>query len=143
VKKVYEASARIKATPERIWQILTDAPNIARWDSGVIRIDGTIAPGARIAVTSSVNPNRAFPIKVEELIPHRRMVWADGMPLGLFRGARTYTLTPEADGMTTFTMREEFTGLLSGLIVRSIPDMQPSFDKFARGLKAEAERASA
>jgi hypothetical protein len=37
-------------------------------------------------------------------------------------------------------MRERFSGPLLPLIGRSIPDMGPSFDQFARGLKKRAER---
>jgi hypothetical protein len=36
-------------------------------------------------------------------------------------------------------MREEYRGLLAGLIGRSIPDLQPAFDEFAAALKREAE----
>ena len=32
------------------------------------------------------------------------------MPLGLFKGVRTFTLAPGTDGSTRFTMREEYTG---------------------------------
>jgi hypothetical protein len=66
------------------------------------------------------------------------MVFSGGMPLGLFRGVRTYTVSPAANG-STFTMREEYTGPLLGLIWRSMPDLQPSFDKFAAGLKRRVE----
>jgi hypothetical protein len=66
------------------------------------------------------------------------MVWTGGMPLGLFRGVRTYTLAPH-DGGTRFSMQEVFSGPLLGVIGRSIPDLQPSFERFADGLKAEAE----
>lgn len=38
------------------------------------------------------------------------MAWLGGMPLGLFKGVRTYTLTPEGEGRTRFVMREECTG---------------------------------
>ena len=66
------------------------------------------------------------------------MVWSGGMPFGLFKGVRTYTL--EATGVgTRFGMREEFSGLLAPLIARSIPDMQPAFDQFAAALKHRAE----
>jgi hypothetical protein len=64
-----------------------------------------------------------------------------GMPLGLFKGVRTYRVAPEG-GRTRFTMREEYTGPLLPLIWRSMPDLQPSFDRFARGLKARVEGAS-
>jgi hypothetical protein len=36
-------------------------------------------------------------------------------------------------------MREEFTGAMSSLIARSIPDLQPSFEQFADGLRRLAE----
>jgi hypothetical protein len=61
------------------------------------------------------------------------------MPLGLFRGVRTFTLTPVPGGATAFAMREVFSGPLLGLIKRSMPDLQPSFDEFARSLKLRAE----
>jgi hypothetical protein len=34
------------------------------------------------------------------------MVWVGGMPLGLFKGTRTFTLAPGQGGATQFTMRE-------------------------------------
>jgi hypothetical protein len=43
-----------------------------------------------------------------------------------------------ADG-EKITVREEYSGPLVGLMGRSIPDLQPSFDKFVNGLKARAE----
>ena len=36
-------------------------------------------------------------------------------------------------------MREQFSGPLLPLISRSMPDLQPSFDQFARGLKTRVE----
>ena len=120
--------------------MLTDAAAYPQWDSGVERVEGTIAQGARIKVFSEVSPGRAFPVKVTELDPPRRMVWTGGMPLGLFRGVRTFGLQPAGDGGTRFTMREEFTGPLLPLIWRSMPDLGPSFAQFAAGLKARAEQ---
>jgi hypothetical protein len=89
---------------------------------------------------SKANPGRAFPVKVTELSPTRRMTWSGGMPLGLFKGVRTFTLAPEGNGTTRFTMREEYTGPLLPLIWRSMPDLGPSFRQFANGLKERAER---
>jgi hypothetical protein len=71
--------------------------------------------------------------------PRRAMAWTGGIPLGLMKGVRTFSLTPE-NGATRFTLREQFSGPMLPLIWRSMPDMQPSFDKFAAGLKARAER---
>ncbi len=136
----YDASATIKASPEAIWAILTDAPGYQAWDSGIERVEGSIAPGSRLKVVSKANPGRAFPVKVTELSPTRRMTWSGGMPLGLFKGVRTFILAPEGNGATRFTMREEYTGPLLPLIWRSMPDLGPSFRQFANGLKERAER---
>ena len=135
----YESSSTINASPEAIWLILTDGAAYPEWDSGVIRVEGTIAPGEKIKVVSEANPDRAFGVKVTEFDPNQRMTWSGGMPLGLFKGVRTYSLTPQDDGSVRFHMREEYTGPLSGMITKSIPDLQPSFDKFANGLKQKAE----
>lgn len=61
--------------------------------------------------------------------------------MGSVPGVRTYQLEPAGAG-TAFSMTEEFSGPLSGLIVRSIPDLTESFRQFADGLKAAAESAT-
>jgi hypothetical protein len=137
--KAYDATSLIHATPEDVWAVLVDAPGYSAWDSGVERVEGTIGAGERIKVVSEANPGRAFPVTVTELVPGQRMTWTGGMPLGLFRGVRTFRLAPEGDGTTRFTMREEYTGPLLPLIWRTMPDLGPSFEQFARGLKARAE----
>ena len=137
--KAFEATATIEATPDAIWAILTDAPGYPTWDSGVDRVVGRFAPGEKITVHAQVAPGRAFPVEVVEFSPGRKMVWSGGMPLGLFRGVRSFTLAPQASGHVTFTMREEYSGPLAPLITRSIPDLNPSFQRFANGLKRRAE----
>jgi hypothetical protein len=136
--RFYEASSTIAADADAVWAILVDGPGYAGWDSGVRSVEGTIAAGERTKVVSEANPGRTFPVKVTEFQPPRSMTWSGGMPLGLFRGVRTFSLTPE-DGGTKFTMREEYSGPLLPLIWRSMPDLGPSFRQFADGLKARAE----
>ena len=137
--RAYAATSTINASPDAIWAVLTDAPNYTAWDSGVDRVEGTIAPGEKIKVFSKVSPGRAFPVTVTEFTPGQKMVWTGGMPLGLFKGVRSFTLSPEGNGVTRFSMREEYTGPLAPLVWRSIPDLGPSFEQFANGLKSKAE----
>ena len=133
----FEASADIQAPPDRIWSILTDAPAYPTWGSGVTNVEGRIADGEKITVRSEVAAGRAFPVKVA-MRPPNEMTWTGGMPLGLFTGVRSFRLAPTDSG-TKVTMREEYSGPLAGLMSRSIPDLQPSFDTFVTGLKAHAE----
>jgi hypothetical protein len=135
----FAALTTIRARPETIWTLLTDAAGYSRWNSTIERIQGRIAAGGKVTVCSKTAPGRAFSLRVTEFVPPRRMVWTGGMPLGLFTGNRDYTLNPLSDGEVEFTMREEYSGLLAWLITRSIPDLQPSFDTFAADLKCHAE----
>ncbi len=66
------------------------------------------------------------------------MVFRGGMPLGLFTGERTYTVRREGN-RTRFAMREQYTGPLAPLIFKTIPDLGPSFQQFADGLKTQTE----
>ena len=134
--KSFAASIAIKARPENIWAILTDASVYSSLDPAIARVEGRIAAGERVVVHAS---GRSFKLWVTTFEPNQRMVWSGGMPLGLFRGVRTYTLTAAGSGVVDFTMREVFSGLMAPLIVRSIPDLQPSFDTFATNLKRRAE----
>jgi uncharacterized protein YndB with AHSA1/START domain len=130
----YDASSFIEATPEQVWPVLTDTRAWPDWDSGVTKVDGELGLGEKLTITVTANPGRAFPVKVVALRAPEQMVFRGGMPLGLFTGRRTYTLVPEGAG-TRFTMREDYTGPLAGMIFRSIPDLGPSFRQFAEGLK--------
>ena len=137
--KFFATSVVIRATPEAIWQVLTDAPAYPRWNSTVTRVDGTIALGGKVTVHAKVAPGRVFPVKVVALDAPRRMVWSGGMPLGLFKGERVFELRPKAEGGVEFSMREDYSGLLASLITKSIPDLQPAFDEFAACLKARVQ----
>jgi uncharacterized protein YndB with AHSA1/START domain len=137
--RYYEATSMIAASPEAVWAVLSDGASWAAWDSGVDAVDGRMAPGESIKIRTQAAPGRSFPVKVTTFDPPVELRLRGGMPLGMFRGERTYLLAPDASGRTTFHVREEYTGPLVGLIWRSMPDLGPSFEKFAQGLKQRVE----
>ena len=138
----YSVEETIKASPESVWSLLTDGSSFADWNTTIVSFEGDIVAGNRIKLVSTVNPKRAFKLNVAEMQAPHRMVWSDGMPLGLFKGVRTFTLSSVGDGSTKFEMVEEYSGLLEPLISRSIPDMTDSFREFAASLKHAAEARS-
>src|SRR6185369_9792574 len=71
-------SINIRATPERIWRLLTDAEDFPRWNLTVTSIKGSIAQGQKLELRVPIS-DRTFSPKVTELVPARRMVWRDGM----------------------------------------------------------------
>jgi hypothetical protein len=135
----YSVTRVIEADPQVIWELLTRASVYPQWNPAVLGIEGEIRDGETIRLTSVVNPSRQFRLKVSDLDPPRHMIWSDGMPLGLFRGTRSFDVDSRADGTSEFRMEEVYTGLMAPLITRSIPDMTESFELFADGLKAAAE----
>lgn len=138
----FSTRTSIRATPDVVWGLLTDAPRYPEWNSTVVRVDGRIAPGERVTVHATISPGRAFPVKVVAFDPPARMVWSSGMPLGLFKGERTFSVRPTGAGEVEFSMREEYTGLLAPLITKSIPNLQPAFDEFAACVKRRAEQGA-
>jgi len=139
--RVNSASTNIKAAPDKIWTILTDAPSYPQWDPWAIRIEGSIVKGGKVTAYTKLSPDRAFPVKVTEFEPGRKMVWTGGMPLGLFKGVREFVLDPGPDGSVDFTVKEVFSGPLLPMMAGSLPDMTQPFQDFVDGLKARAEGA--
>jgi hypothetical protein len=137
--KHFATAIIIHAPPETIWALLTGAAAYPQWNSTVEKIDGHIVAGGLVTVHAKSAPGRAFPLRVTEFAPCQKMVWAGGMPLGLFTGTRSFVLTAAASGGVRFVMDEAYDGLLAPLITRSIPDLQPAVDTFAADLKRRAE----
>ncbi len=139
--RFFESAADIAAAPDAVWAVLTDGAGWSAWDSGVDAVDGRIAAGETVTIRSKAAPGRAFPVKVATFEPPRALTFSGGLPLGLFKGVRTYRLTPVGAG-TRFEMREDYSGPLLSVMWRSMPDLGPSFAQFASGLKARVERSA-
>lgn len=133
----YSVECDIGANPERVWEILTDPARLSDGSFSIIRIDGEIAAGQTISLWSEVAPKQKFRIKIEKVGPDE-MIWASGMPFGLFRGARRFAVAANERG-AKFSMTETYTGPLARRMAKMIPDLQPSFETFANGLKNAAE----
>jgi hypothetical protein len=135
----YSVTINIKATPEKIWKIITHAQEYTKWNSTIKSLEGTIAPGHKIKLRATLDEKRVFTLTVAEFTPYKIMVWKSGAA-PMFKGMRTYTLTDAKDGTTDFTMAEVFSGLMLPMIAGSLPDFRPAFEQFAADLKKEAEK---
>jgi hypothetical protein len=138
---VCRVEVRIQSAPGRIWTLLTDASDFHRWNSTVTAIEGEIRDGQRIRIHVP-GTDRTFAPTISDVVPEARMTWTGGFA-PLFKGVRTFELTPQTAGSTTFVMQERFSGLMLPLVGRSLPDFGPVFEHYAGDLKREAERARA
>ena len=128
----------IHAAPERIWALLTDAERFPTWNSTVTSIGGKIALGEKLAIKVPLDPKRTFSPKVTRFEENREMEWSDGFA-PMFKGVRTFTLTPKSGGVTEFAMSEVFSGMMLPMIRGSLPDFAPAFEAYAADLKRAAE----
>ena len=131
--KSFHVSRHIPASPERVWAVLTNPGKLASGPLGITKLEGDIALGRSLKLWTEATGTRAFGLTVTTMEAPKTMVWEGGMPLGLFKGVRRFSLSPSGEG-TTFEMSETFSGLMAGLITKSIPDLNPAFEKFANGL---------
>jgi uncharacterized protein YndB with AHSA1/START domain len=128
----------IRATPERVWQILTDTGGYPRWNTRIDSVEGDIREGGRVKFHLR-GTDRVFTSKVSDVVPNERMSWVGGAA-PVFRDVRNFTLTRRPDGTTDFSMEERFSGLMVSLLEGA--DLTPIFERYANELKREAETSS-
>ena len=137
---VYETMVVINAPPERVWQVLTDAPAYHEWNPEIIGVEGEMGLGKRIVARVRLGDGalRRVPMRVSRFEVPSRMEWLGGLPLRLFVGRRTFTVTPRSGG-SEFRLHLEMSGLLSPLISKSVGDRQPEVESFSAALKRRVE----
>src|SRR6185436_12025984 len=134
-----DVMVNIKASQERIWNLLMNVRDYPKWNSTILSADGKIALHEEIKVKTTMDPTRTYRLKVTEFYPTSRMVWTDGTAPFL-RGVRTFTLMQRPDGSTDFRRVDVYAGFLFPLIAGSLPDFKAVFELLATELKAEAEK---
>lgn len=137
--KSFRATTVIACPRELVWSVLTDTACYGEWAVGTHRLDGQIANGAQLQLYTASKPNQPMVLKASHVLEPETFTLSGGLPLGLFRGNRTVTLLPRADGATEFTLVEVFSGLLEPVMGGMLPDLTPSFENFAAALKQRCE----
>ncbi len=135
----YARCIDIQAPPSTIFDLLVDVDSWPKWNATILSASGQAKAHATVTLVTKAAPGRTFELRVTTFDPPRKMVWEDGMPMGMFTGVRTYTIDPAADGASRFCMVEVFSGGMLNMIEGDLPDMRPAFDRFADDLKAAAE----
>lgn len=134
----YQASIDIDAAAERVWDLLTSVNAQNQWNTTLIKLEGEFKQGGRLTFLTKISPKQPFKVRVREFGKYH-MVLTGGMPLGLFKGVRTFRVVDLGSGRSKFETQEVFSGPLVGLMKKVMPDLQPTFDDFARDLKIASE----
>jgi hypothetical protein len=140
----------IDASPERVWQVLTDLPAYPEWNPFITRAEGTLAVGHRLSLTVP-RGNALLGVTLRgtvlEVTPCRRLRWSGrqdrlGIP-GLFDAEHILTITPRDQGVRLW-QQSWFRGLLVPVMTRFLNRHRlPAHMAMEAALKDRAEGAPA
>ena len=139
---VYEtAEIAVDATPDAVWDTLTDIDSWPRWMPGVQSVvtHGPFAAGSRFEWKAGPGTIRS---EVAEAERPRSAAWK-GRTFGI-RAAHAWRIEDSGPGLTHVHSAESWTGLLPRLLPGVLRKaVRRALDEGLPALKAEAERRSA
>jgi len=137
-------SIEIDASPERVWDVLTNFREYDQWNPFIKGLKGSAVPGERLSFVAKFR-GRDLPISARfvRCEPNREIRWygPTSTVLGkLFRGEHYIRLEAVAEGRTRVEHGEQFDGVLVGFVWDRFRDsLLPSYVAMNEGLKRRAE----
>ena len=133
----------IAGTVSRVWDVLTDFATFPRWNPFIRRIDGVLAPRARLLVRIQPPGGRAMTFRptVLRVEPERHFSWRGRTLLpGVFDGEHVFELEPAPGGHVRFVHAETFRGLLVPLLAGTLrTTTREGFEQMNAALKQRVE----
>lgn len=141
--KQLRTEIEIEATPERVWQVLTDFAAFPEWNPFMTRAEGTVRRGERLTIRMQPDGGRAMTFRptVLKAEPNRHLRWVGRVVVpGVFDGEHSFTIERVGEGEVRLIQQEEFRGILVPLMARSLDrNTLPAFEKMNHALKRRAE----
>lgn len=138
----FSISVDIAATPQRVWEVMSDAERWHEWTPSVTSVelaDPTLSVGSRATVRQPELPPARF--KITELDPGRSFSWVTGIPGIVFVHAHHH-VEPAPQGARA-TLRLRFDGLLGGVMGKKMEQLNHRYLAMeAAGLKRFVEEGS-
>ena len=132
----------IAASPERVWQLLSELENYGQWNPYSPRAEGRLVVGEEVRIEAHLGDEvRWVNNLVTEVEPGKKLCWHSLEWYGfLARGFRCRNLQPLPDGGVRLVHHELMVGPLSGLIERIYrEDIDEGLRVMDEALKAAAE----
>jgi hypothetical protein len=133
----------IQATPERVWEILTDFPAYPKWNPFIQSIEGAAAPGSKLEVRIAPPGGKARTFKPTVLAatPRRELRWLGRVLVpGIFDGEHSLRIEPIDELRVQFVQTERFQGLLVPLFAIALDKTARGFTAMNEALKRRAEQ---
>jgi hypothetical protein len=134
----------IKATPEKVWSILTNFNNYPIWNPFIKSIKGEVKVGKKVIVNIEPPESKGmtFKPKILKVETNKELIWLGHLLFpGLFDGKHNFKLIDNGDGTTTFVQSEEFKGILVPLFKKQLNNnTRRGFEAMNNKLKELAEQ---
>jgi len=131
----------INATPEKVWETLTNFDNYPTWNPFIKSIKGEVKVGNKIMVSIQPPNSKAMTFKPRVLAieANKELCWLGHLLFtGLFDGEHKFELIDNGNGTTTFKQSEKFKGIFVGLL--NLQNTKKGFEAMNEKLKELAER---
>jgi hypothetical protein len=133
----------INASREKVWKILTDFERYPEWNPFIVSIKGRLAIGQRLEnILSSKGKTFRFTPRVVAVEPGQYFAWLGSLWVkGLFDGHHYFQLESCGPNQVKLVHGEDFSGLLSGSILRRIgEETRNNFIAMNQALQQRAEQ---
>jgi len=143
VMRNLETEITINASPEVVWDILLDHNAYPDWNPFITQISGPTEPGENLLV--NITPPESKSMEFKPLVlkndKEKEFRWVGKLLVkGIFDGEHYFLLEPVGNNETRFTQGENFTGILSGLMMKMIgKNTKVGFESMNEALKNQAE----
>lgn len=133
----------IFANAHKVWQVLTDFKNYAKWNPFVREIEGMPSVGNKLKIHlhTSKGKDRTYSPKVTKVETDSELRWYGKAVIpGIFDGERIFKLEVISNDETKFIHKEIFSGILVDLVGNRLDkDMYDSFNEMNKSLKTRVE----
>ena len=140
--KTIGASIEIDASPDRVWQVISDLESFSCWNPFMTKAAGHLVVGDRLSITIAPPGGRPMSFKptLLEVDPNHRIRWIGRFLVpGLFDGEHTLQVEPLEDGRSRFTQSERFSGVLTWFSGKLFTRTRAGFEAMNAALKQRSE----
>lgn len=137
MKASIETSILIDASPEKVWNTLTDFNSYPAWNPFVQRLEGNVKEGNKIKIQL---PGMKFKPTVLTFAKNKKFEWLGNFLFkGIFDGNHIFELM-EKEHQTLFIHRENFSGILVKMLLKKVgKETEEGFKKMNEALKQRVE----
>ena len=141
--KELRTEIEIQATPEKVWQVLTELDKYPEWNPFIYQAVGKARVGEKVDITvRSGSKEMTLHCTVVRAEPNQELCWKYHVALPvLFNGEHSFIIEKIENDSVRFIDREIFKGLLVATQAKNIDTQsRQGFEAMDKALKARAEQ---